>query len=97
MRKGERRFIVLWLVYFDKNKSRSEGRRVPKSLAVEKLALKDLENAVKSLNYEYVIEEDKKHPASWFDYQGRILVYTEERKKEVLRKVAEKLASTKKK
>ncbi|RLE77924.1 MAG: signal recognition particle protein Srp19 [Thermoprotei archaeon] len=93
MRKTEKRFVVLWPIYFDKNKSWSEGRRVAKSIAVEKPPLKDLEIAVKSLNYEYVVEKDKKHPASWFEHQGRILVYTDEKKSIVIKKVAEKLIS----
>ena len=93
MRKKEKKFVVLWPVYFDRNKSWSEGRRVAKKNAIEKPSLKDLETALRSLNYEYIIEKDKKHPASWFEHQGRILVYTNEKKSVVVRKVAEKLAS----
>ncbi|RLE66899.1 MAG: signal recognition particle protein Srp19 [Thermoprotei archaeon] len=91
MKRAERRFVVLWPIYFDRGKSRSEGRKVAKSLAIERPSLKDLEEAVKSLKYEYLIEEDKKHPASWFEHQGRLLVYTEEKKSKVIKKIAEKL------
>ncbi len=93
MRKNEKRFVILWPIYFDKNKSWSEGRRVAKSIAVEKPSLRDLETAIKSLKYECVVEKNKKHPASWFEYQGRILVYTDEKKSTIIRKVAEKLIS----
>ncbi|MCD6458657.1 MAG: signal recognition particle subunit SRP19/SEC65 family protein [Thermoproteales archaeon] len=95
MKKSDKRFVVLWTVYFDKNKSRRYGRKLPISLSVEKPSLKDLEAALKSLKYNYAIEETKKYPASWFDSTGRILVFTDKKKGILLKEVALKLKQLK--
>lgn len=91
MRRRERRAVILYPVYFDREKSRSEGRRIPLHLAVEKPSTELMAKAATELGYEIEVEPERKHPRAWFEYSGRIAVFTEERKGEVLRKIAERM------
>jgi len=50
---------VLWPAYFDAELTRSEGRRVPKELAVEKPTVDEIADAVQQVGYDAVIERDK--------------------------------------
>ncbi len=91
----EERRLVLWPVYFDKAKSRSEGRRVPLELAVEKPTAELIRKAAEKAGYKAELDPNAAHPATWFEYRGRVFVYTNERKTEVLRKVAAQLRALK--
>ncbi len=70
----KRGYYILWPLYFDKSKSRSRGRRVPKNLAVNRPSAWEIYEAVKSLGLEAVLEADKRHPFTWFENRGRVLV-----------------------
>lgn len=69
------------------------GRRVPLRLAVEKPRLEEIILAAKRAGYNRIVEEpDAKHPACWFEQNnGRIIVYTDEKKSVVIRKIANRL------
>ena len=66
--------IILWPLYFNKNKSRSKGRRVPIRLAISKPTVEDITKAVKKLGLNPIIEREKRHPSTWFEEKGRVLV-----------------------
>ncbi len=79
---------VLYPSYFDSRLSRSKGRRVPRSLAVRKPTLQDVERALRYLSLRYEVE-DKHRPSRWYRFEGRVRVEYEGSKEELLRKVAE--------
>ncbi|QOJ78273.1 signal recognition particle subunit SRP19/SEC65 family protein [Infirmifilum lucidum] len=83
---------IIWTVYFDSTKPRDKGRRVPKSLSVEKPRVEELALAAEKAGYKDVaIDRNAKFPAYWYDSEGRIFVKTTEKKSIVIRKIAEKL------
>jgi len=95
----EKKYYILWTAYFDRRKTRSEGRKVPLSLAVDNPTIKDLEKAVAKLGLEYVVERDKAYPRDWFESKGRILVLKESfkgNKNKLLKEVAKILKQFKK-
>jgi signal recognition particle subunit SRP19 len=67
----------LYPVYFDKNKTRAEGRRVGKELAVANPLARELAEAVASLEYNVVFEPNKTHPKDWSN-PGRCRVLVKE-------------------
>ncbi len=89
-------YIVLWPIYFDSTKSRSEGRKVPKSLALPSPKLEELVEAVKRLGLNYIVEEEKRYPRFWWETRGRLLVERRERKSLILKNVARELRSLRK-
>lgn len=91
-RKGPR---ILYPSYFDSRLSRSEGRRVNRSLALRKPTLQNLVDALEHLPLEYEIE-DKHRPSRWYRFEGRVRVVYEGSKEELLRKVAEAMRRSRK-
>ena len=90
----KREWIVVWPIYFDKSRSRSEGRRVPLHLSINRPTLQEIVIAVKKLGLDYIVEEDKKHPSTWFEYSGRVLIKKAESKSSIIKKIAEELAKS---
>ncbi|CAK7209535.1 signal recognition particle subunit [Sporothrix curviconia] len=66
-------FPALYPVYFDKNRSRAEGRRVSKSLAVANPLARDMVDACAQLQLRTVFEPTKTHPKDWAN-PGRVKV-----------------------
>lgn len=66
-------FPALYPVYFDKDRSRAEGRRVSKSLAVANPLARDMVDACAALQLRTVFEPTKTHPKDWAN-PGRVKV-----------------------
>ncbi|KAL2155541.1 hypothetical protein VTH82DRAFT_283 [Thermothelomyces myriococcoides] len=71
--KAYRAFQCLYPVYFDATRSRAEGRRVPKSLAVANPLALDIVQACARLGLQTVLEAGKLHPKDWAN-PGRVKV-----------------------
>lgn len=82
--------IVLWPEYFDKNRSRAEGRRLPKELCVENPELDMIAKGALILDLEYTVHEDKAYPKNWAAKNGFVRVEKGKLKKtELVPKIAE--------
>lgn len=90
MPKGDRP-IVLYPAYFDIHRTRAEGRRVAKKLALESPTVEDIERAAKGLGLEPKVEAGKAFSRAHWRREGRVLVRADYYKTSVLRKVAEKM------
>ena len=66
--------IVLWPEYFDKNRTRSQGRRLPVQLCVDKPDLDIIAKGAMILDLEFKIFEDKSYPANWTAHAGCVRV-----------------------
>lgn len=84
--------ILLWSIYFDLNKSRRAGRRVPKKLAVSSPKLEELERAAKRLGLETETVSDAAYPTSPWLKTGLILLPRNESKNTTLKKIGEQLS-----
>lgn len=69
-----KKYYVFYPEYFDKNLSRSEGRKVPKSLADDSPSLRKLVFSCKKLGLKYVAQADKSFPSRFWTNSGRVLV-----------------------
>ena len=87
---------VLWPSYFNSHLKRSGGRRVPKDLAVENPKLPEIFMAVKSMGLEYEVDYDARYPSHWWREEGRVLVRTDMKKENLLKKVAEIIKNNRK-
>lgn len=66
--------IVLWPEYFDSERSRSQGRRLPIRLCVKDPDLDMIAKGAMVLDLEYKIVEDAAYPANWAAKNGCIRV-----------------------
>ncbi|MEE9409365.1 MAG: signal recognition particle subunit SRP19/SEC65 family protein [Candidatus Heimdallarchaeota archaeon] len=85
-----KRYYVLYPEYFDKSLSRKQGRKIPKSKAVDDCKLSKIAYACKHLNLDHQIEKEKKYSKNWWNSEGRIIVNPEgiTNKTELIRRIA---------
>jgi len=79
---------VIWPEYFDRSRSRSQGRKVSSSQAIANPDLDKLEKAISQLGLEYRVEADKSYPSNWWEKKGRIRVERTDSKSELLADIA---------
>ncbi|NPB02699.1 MAG: signal recognition particle protein Srp19 [Methanopyri archaeon] len=93
--KGTDRCVV-WVVYFDADRSRSEGRAVPKHLAVRNPRLIDVKRAAEELGLNPEVQRDKAYPKRWWEDKGRLIVdKIDGSKRKTILAIAEKLKEMK--
>ncbi|KAF3766096.1 SRP19-domain-containing protein [Cryphonectria parasitica EP155] len=66
-------FQCLYPIYFDASRTRAEGRRVPKELAVSNPLAREIVNACRDLRVQTLFEPEKMHPRDWAN-PGRVKV-----------------------
>jgi signal recognition particle subunit SRP19 len=66
--------LVIWPVYLDRTRTRSDGRIISKKKSVREPELKEIEKAASRLGLNPEIEEDKAYPRSWWEVSGRVMV-----------------------
>ncbi|MFB6073666.1 MAG: signal recognition particle subunit SRP19 [Haloarculaceae archaeon] len=64
---------VIWPAFLDADRTRSEGRRVSRDLAVPAPTVEEIAEAVGQVGYDAVIEHDKTYPRE-YEPRGRVLV-----------------------
>lgn len=89
--------IVVWPVYFDSKKSRSEGRSVPKSLAISSPGLEEIHKAIEKVGLRAETISDAAHPSNPLRKTGFVIVPKIEPKTQTLRKIAKELMNIRRK
>lgn len=87
----ERRAIVLYPAYFDADRSRDDGRRVARKLAVNGPTVDEIAKAAGAHGLKPQVEAERAHPSTPWKREGRVLVKAEYFKTSVVRRVAEKM------
>jgi len=85
--------IVLWPIYFDQTKTRLQGRRIPKGLAVTSPRLDELEKAAHKCGLQTEIVPDLRHPQAPWQKTGLILVAKNASKMQIIGRVAKELSA----
>lgn len=85
-RKGD--IIVIWPAYIDSQKTRSQGRMVPKSMTVDSPTADEIFEISKSLNLQPVLENSKRMPCHIWERPGRVLVLKRDKKLRILKEIS---------
>jgi signal recognition particle subunit SRP19 len=88
--------IIIWPVYFDSGKTRKEGRRVTKNLAVSNPKIVEIEIAAADLDLEHSVLTDKGYPKTPWLKPGMLLVEKKGSKEQTLLKIAQQLQKNRK-
>ncbi|MEM3617145.1 MAG: signal recognition particle subunit SRP19/SEC65 family protein [Candidatus Bathyarchaeia archaeon] len=83
--------VVLWPAYFDSTKTREDGRKISKILAVPSPKITELKEAVEKLGFECELVADASYPKTPWLKTGRLLVAKKEAKNQLLKKIAKQL------
>jgi signal recognition particle subunit SRP19 len=89
MRKQDK--VVLWPAYFDSTKTRGDGRKVPKNLAVPSPKITELKEAAEKLGFECELVADAGYPKTPWLKTGMLLMAKKETKNHMLKKIAKQL------
>ncbi|MHA1724700.1 MAG: signal recognition particle subunit SRP19/SEC65 family protein [Promethearchaeota archaeon] len=85
-------FLIFWPQYFEKRRSRKEGRRLSRNLALEKVSVADIAKVAKQLGYKVEVDNVSRYPRTWWDGPGRILIDPKGKKKsKVIKELAKEL------
>jgi signal recognition particle subunit SRP19 len=93
MRKLDK--AIIWPVYFDSSKTRKEGRRVPKNLAVQSPKILELKEAVDRLGLKNEVNLEAHFTKMPWAKTGMLLVEKKEAKEKIIQKVAKQLLKIK--
>ncbi len=89
MRKQDK--AIIWPAYFDSNKTRKRGRRVPKNLAVQFPKLLELQEAAVKLGLQHEAVANKGYPKTPWNKMGMLLVEKKGSKEQVIEQIAKQL------
>lgn len=92
----EEKAWVLWPEYFDSARTRAQGRKVPKGLAIPEPTLEALTLALKRQGLQFKLEPEKAYPGDWYAKRGRVLVERSQPKTLLILKTGEALRAQKK-
>jgi signal recognition particle subunit SRP19 len=93
MRKLDK--AIIWPVYFDLNRSRQEGRRVPKNQAVNSPKIVEIKEAADKLGLQNEINLEAHFPRMPWIKSGMLLVEKKESKEAIIKKLAKQLVKIK--
>jgi signal recognition particle subunit SRP19 len=89
MRQQEK--VILWPTYFDSLRTRGEGRRVPKNLAVPSPRISELKDAADKGHFDCELIMDAAFPGMPSSKSGMILVRKRQSKEEIIKEIAKQL------
>ncbi len=85
-------YLIFWPQYFDAKRSRSNGRRLPRKFAIDKVNLEEMVKAARNLGYHAETESSYKYPRSWWEDPGRVIIDAKGKKKsKVMLEVAKEI------
>jgi len=93
MRKLDK--AIIWPIYFDTSKTRKEGRRVPKNIAVQTPKIDEIKQAADKLGLENEVNLNAHFPKNHWSKTGMLLVEKKEAKEKVIQKLAKQLVKIK--
>ena len=93
MRKLDK--AIIWPVYFDCNKSRKEGRRVSKNMAVQSPKIAEIKEAADKLGLQNEVNFEAHFPKMPWAKTGMLLVEKQEAKEKIVQKLAKQLMKIK--
>jgi signal recognition particle subunit SRP19 len=93
MRKLDK--AIIWPVYFDCNKTRKDGRRVPKSIAVQSPKILEIKETADKLGLQNDVNLEAHFPKAPWVKSGMLLVEKQEAKEKIIQKLAKQLLKIK--
>ena len=91
MRKQDK--YIVWPQYFDQNRTRNEGRKIPKSLAQPAPRLEEIEKAAQRLGLTTETVPELAYPATAWQKTGMLLISKKGAKLGIMKKIAKEIAT----
>jgi signal recognition particle subunit SRP19 len=89
MRKQDK--AIIWPAYFDQAKTRKEGRRVPKNIAVQSPRIAEIIEAAAKLGLKHEVAAEAGYSKTPWAKTGMLLVEKTTSKEQTIKKIAKQL------
>ena len=83
--------LVIWPIYFDRNISKSKGRKIGKKYSIEKPDIEKIAKASKLLGLNPIIEKNSSHPSKSWRKDGRIIIDKKDAKSKLIFQISKYL------
>ncbi len=83
--------LIIWPTYFDFTKTRKEGRKIGRNLAIERPTVEELARAAEMLAIPFKIDKSAAYPGAWWEKSGRLFVGKTMSKNKILVSIAKNL------
>ena len=83
--------VEIWPTYLDAEKSRGDGRKIPKRDAVSNPTSDDILIAALEMNLKPEVERDKSYPKYWWEKSGRVVVLKKAPKTALMKEIASRI------
>ena len=93
MRKLDK--AIIWPIYFDCNKTRKDGRRVPKNIAVQSPKILEIKEAADKMGLQNEVNLEAHFPKAPWAKSGMLLIEKQEAKEKIIQKLAKQLLKIK--
>ena len=93
MRKLDK--AIIWPIYFDCAKTRKDGRRVPKNIAVQSPKIAEIKEAADKIGLQNEVNLEAHFPKMPWAKSGMLLVEKKEAKEKIIQKLAKQLLKIK--
>ena len=90
MRKQDK--AIIWPAYFDQTKTRKNGRRVTRNLAVPNPKIEELQEAARRLGLKHEIAADSGYPKVPWQKAGMLMVEKKVPKEQIIKNIGKQLA-----
>jgi signal recognition particle subunit SRP19 len=80
--------LIIWPIYFEKNISRSKGRKIAKKFSIEKPDVEKIVKAAKTLGLSPIIEKNASHPYRSWKKEGRVIIENKDIKSKIIFQIA---------
>lgn len=82
---------VIWPQNLDSAKTRSQGRVISRTDAVENPTLKEIADAARNLDLDAEMQPEKSYPKEWWEESGRVLVTKKWPKSVTVKRIAKEI------
>ncbi len=89
MRKQDK--AIIWPAYFDQTKTRKNGRRVTRNLAVPNPKIDELQEAARRLGLKHEIAVDSGYPKAPWQKTGMLMVEKKVPKEQIIKNIGKQL------
>lgn len=83
--------VVIWPTYFDLTKTRGEGRKVPRDLAVHSPSMAEIKEALEELGLNYELVPETSYPKTHWVKTGMFIIMGKGRKNQMVKMIAKQL------
>ena len=80
--------LIIWPIYFEKNISRSKGRKISKKFSLEKPDVEKIAKAAKTLGLSPIIEKNASNPYRSWKKEGRVIIDNKDIKSKIIFQIA---------